>query len=276
MSPRPTQFADLKTRILSASVLGAVALLLLWLGGIWSAALIAALGAAMAWEWRSVTACRGGPPGLGGVIAAGSAAAAVLSVELIGLAVAPTVLAAGIAALAAADLISGRGQSAIWSFVGMVVIGGASIALLALRGFETHGFLTALWVILIVAATDTGGYFAGRLIGGPKLWPRVSPKKTWAGLGGGIALAALGGLLFSWATVGTYYHEVCTVSAAAALLSQGGDLAESAVKRHFGVKDAGSIIPGHGGALDRFDGLMAATIVAAAVTFWRGKTVFIW
>ncbi|MEL6220968.1 MAG: phosphatidate cytidylyltransferase, partial [Pseudomonadota bacterium] len=110
----------------------------------------------------------------------------------------------------------------------------------------------------------------------PKLWPSVSPKKTWAGLGGGIALAFASGGLFSWATTGTYYHEVCTVSAVAALLAQSGDLAQSAMKRRFGVKDAGSIIPGHGGALDRFDGLMAATLVAAAVTFWRGKTVFIW
>ena len=121
-----------------------------------------------------------------------------------------------------------------------------------------------------------GGYFAGRLIGGPKLWPRVSPNKTWAGIGGGVVLAAGLGGLFSWATTGTYLAQVCAVSVAAAVVSQGGDLAESALKRHFGVKDSGRLLPGHGGALDRLDGLVAAVLVVALVTWWRGTTVFIW
>ncbi|MEM6357157.1 MAG: phosphatidate cytidylyltransferase, partial [Pseudomonadota bacterium] len=111
---------------------------------------------------------------------------------------------------------------------------------------------------------------------GPKLWPAVSPKKTWSGLGGAVALAALTGLIFSWLTTGTFFEEVVTVSAAAALCAQAGDMAESAVKRRFGVKDSSGLLPGHGGALDRFDGLMAATLVVALVTLWRGQTVFVW
>ncbi len=170
--------------------------------------------------------------------------------------------------------------------VGGVYISAAVIAFVALRGIESCGgvpctsgpigLLSILWAALVVIAADVGGYFAGRIIGGPKLWPRVSPKKTWAGLGGGVALAFVVGGLFSWATTGTYFYEVCTVSMLAAILSQGGDLAESAVKRRFGVKDAGSILPGHGGLLDRLDGHMAAILVAAVVTFSRGQPVFIW
>jgi len=146
----------------------------------------------------------------------------------------------------------------------------------ALRAVEPFGFLSIVWAALVVVSADVGGYFAGRSIGGPKLWPRVSPKKTWAGLGGGVVLAFFVGGLFSWATTGTYFYQVCVVSMVAAVVAQGGDLAESALKRHFGVKDASSLIPGHGGALDRLDGHMAAILVATLVTFWRGAPVFVW
>ena len=142
--------------------------------------------------------------------------------------------------------------------------------------FGSLGKVPALWLFLVVVSADVGGYFAGRLIGGPKLWPRVSPKKTWAGAGGGIGLAVLLGGLFSWATSGTYFLQVCVVSAGAAVVSQVGDLAESALKRHFGVKDSGRLLPGHGGALDRFDGLIAAALVVALIVWWRGQTIFIW
>lgn len=152
----------------------------------------------------------------------------------------------------------------------------AGIAFVWLRDQEPYGFLSILWAVMVVTGTDVGGYFAGRIIGGPKLWPAVSPKKTWAGLGGGVALAFVIGGLFSWATTGTYFYQVCIVSMIAAVVSQGGDLAESALKRHFAVKDASSLIPGHGGVLDRLDGHMAAVLVAAAVTAWRDQAVFIW
>jgi phosphatidate cytidylyltransferase len=141
---------------------------------------------------------------------------------------------------------------------------------------RADGFAAALWLFLVVAAADVGGYFAGRLIGGPKLWPRVSPKKTWAGSLGGIALAVAMGAMFSAVVSGTDPGEVCMLSAAVALVSQAGDLAESALKRHFGVKDSGRLLPGHGGALDRFDGLVAAALAAALVAWWRGGTVLVW
>ncbi|MGF1500230.1 MAG: phosphatidate cytidylyltransferase [Paracoccaceae bacterium] len=269
-------FADLRQRALSGAILAALAFGLLWAGGPAAAALVGGLAAAMAWEWRSVTAERGASPGLSGISVAGGAGAAVAVAHFAGTAwgLATGAVAAG--AMAGVDLLRGRPETAPWSLIGVGLIALAGVAFLSLRALEPYGFLSTFWVILVVAASDTGGYFAGRLIGGRKLWPAVSPKKTWAGLAGGVALAFLLGGLFSWGTTGTYFHEVCTVSAAAALLAQGGDLAESAVKRRFGVKDAGGLIPGHGGVLDRCDGLIAATLVAAGATHWRGQAVFIW
>ncbi len=162
------------------------------------------------------------------------------------------------------------------TILGTFYIGTATIAFVLLRDVEPFGFLSILWAALVVVAADIGGYFAGRIIGGPKLWPAVSPKKTWAGLGGGVFLAFLVGGIFSWATTGTYFYQVCIVSMIAAVVSQAGDLAESALKRRFDVKDASGLIPGHGGVLDRLDGHMAAVLVAAAVTFARDKPVFVW
>lgn len=190
----------------------------------------------------------------------------------------PMALKAALIAVAAilwASLGGGERARVAVLLIGGVYIVAAVLAFVVLRGLP-FGFDTILWAALVVIAADVGGYFAGRMIGGPKLWPAVSPKKTWAGLGGGVALAAFVGGLFSWATTGTYFYEVCTVSMLAAVLAQGGDLAESAVKRTFGVKDSGVLIPGHGGVLDRLDGHMAALLVAAAVTFTRGQPVFVW
>ena len=180
------------------------------------------------------------------------------------------------AAGSAWDARRGRERAGLWALGGTLYIGAAGMAFVALRGFEPFGLVSIIWAALVVIAADVGGYFAGRTIGGPKLWPVVSPNKTWAGLVGGIVLAMLVGFVFSWATTGTYYTQVCSVSALAALLAQAGDLAESALKRRFGVKDAGTLLPGHGGLLDRLDGHMAAILVAAAVTFTREQAVFVW
>jgi len=270
------RFADLRQRTLSAAVLAAVALAALWLGGLAAAGLVALMAGAMAWEWRAMTLAPAKPSIADAALPVASLGAAVVLAHPLGLWPAAGLLGVGLALAMLADLLARRGARTLWLGAGLLYIGVGCLAFLSLRAFEPFGFLTALWVILTVVAADVGGYFGGRLIGGRKLWPAVSPKKTWAGLGGGVGLAFLLGGLFSWATTGTYFEEVCTVSAIAALLAQAGDLAESAAKRHFGVKDSGSLIPGHGGTLDRFDGLLAAALVAAAVTHWRGQTVFMW
>jgi len=272
------RFADLRQRIVSGVALGLAAFLLLWAGGFWAAALVGGLAGAMAWEWRTMvlagTASDAAPVAAFPPVL--SLAGAVAAAHFVSYELGFVWLMAGLGAGLGSDIAARRRAAGVWSLAGGAYIGIACLAFLMLREYQPFGFLAALWVILVVAASDIGGYFAGRLIGGARLWPAVSPKKTWSGLGGGVALAALVGAVFSALTTGTYFHEVSTVSAAAALLAQAGDLAESAAKRHFGVKDSSGLIPGHGGVLDRCDGLMAATLVAAAVTFARGQTVFVW
>ncbi len=274
--PPERRFADLKTRIITGLGVAAVGLTLVWLGGVWAMGLIALVCGAMIWEFRSITLHGGGACGFDVAFLLAGVAGGVVVAELWSWPVGLVWLAWSLVAGAGADLAAGRRRALGWGVAGGAYIGAAGIGFLYLRAMEPHGFITALWVFLVVAAADVGGYFAGRLIGGPKLWPKVSPKKTWAGMGGGVALAVGLGGMFSWATTGTYFLQVCAVSAGAAVLSQGGDLAESALKRHFGVKDSGRLLPGHGGALDRFDGLVAAVLVVALIAWWRGQTVFIW
>lgn len=270
------RFSDLRVRLISSVIVGGVGFFCIWIGGLWTALLAGLATAAMMIEWRSITLHRGGPCGFDvtALVVAVIAAIAVAAVH--DWPVALAVLGGLIGIAAALDVAARRSGAAWWGVLGAAYIGTAGVAFVSLRNYDPFGFLMILWVALTVVAADIGGYFAGRLIGGPKLWPAVSPKKTWAGLGGAVVLAMLVGWAFSGATTGTYYYEVCTVSALAALLAQAGDMGESALKRHFGVKDSGTLLPGHGGALDRLDGHMAATLVAAAVTFSRDQAVFIW
>jgi phosphatidate cytidylyltransferase len=145
--------------------------------------------------------------------------------------------------------------------LGVGYIGTAAIAILFLRE-QPNGFLLALWTLVVVWATDTGAYFAGRAIGGPKLAPVISPNKTWAGLiGGMIAAAIVGGLI---AGFGPLPATALWLGAPLAVAAQLGDLLESAMKRHAGVKDSGKLLPGHGGVLDRIDGLLPVAIIVAA------------
>ena len=274
MAAENGRLGDLRTRAVWGAGLGAAGAIPILIGGWLAGLLVAAAAGAMGWEWRRVTLGPKFQPILGWMMA-GAAAIGVLLAQTGALGVALLYLLGAAAALALLDRFERR--SPLWSPLGLLTFGLAAACFIALRESEPFGLETALWIAGVVVACDVGAYFAGRLVGGPKLWPRVSPSKTWSGLAGGMVLAALVGGLFSWATTGTYFQQVCTVSAIAAVVAQGGDLAESMFKRHFGVKDAGDLIPGHGGALDRLDGFCAATMVAAAVTYLRGGTpVFIW
>ncbi len=115
--------------------------------------------------------------------------------------------------------------------------------------------------------TDIAAYTSGRTIGGPKLWPSVSPNKTWSGLIGGVAAAALAGALFSWALGTGSPRWLAILGFVLGVVAQGGDLAESALKRHFGIKDSSDLIPGHGGVMDRMDGIVTASVAAAVIAF---------
>jgi phosphatidate cytidylyltransferase len=161
---------------------------------------------------------------------------------------------------------SGRG---LWNSAGLVYLGAAAATLIFLRRDAT-GTEVLLVMLLAVIATDIGAYFAGRTIGGPKIAPRISPSKTWAGLGGGAVGAALAIFLFAWAaadfagTAGEWLRIVprcLLVGAICAVVAQAGDFFESWMKRRAGQKDSGAILPGHGGLFDRVDGLMAVTFL---------------
>ncbi|MDH3667393.1 MAG: phosphatidate cytidylyltransferase [Paracoccaceae bacterium] len=271
------RFGDLKLRVLSgvaAAVLGGV---LLWLGGVWAMALIALVTGAMIWEFRAMTLTVDGVSGRTDVpILIGAVIGAVIVSHFYGIQVGARWLLWSLVIGAFADLLVKRRRAMSWGLVGGTLIGAAGIALLYLRGLDTLGFETALWVLLVVIGADIGGYFAGRIFGGPKLWPRVSPNKTWSGALGGIVLASLLGAAVSAGIEGSNLALVVAISALVAVIAQAGDLAESAVKRHFGVKDSGVLMPGHGGALDRFDGLITAALAVAAVVWFHGDTILLW
>jgi phosphatidate cytidylyltransferase len=156
-----------------------------------------------------------------------------------------------------------------WTATGFGYAAAAQMASVLVRLDQLWGFVALILIFLVVWVTDIGGYFAGRGIGGPKLWPRVSPNKTWAGAVGGFAaslVVAAGFAVFGLGRTG----PLLVLGAALSTVSQFGDLFESAVKRRFGVKDSSHIIPGHGGLLDRLDGFVAAVVLAAIFGFLRG------
>ena len=252
---------NLSTRIIAAAVLIPLALAIAYAGGWLWTALVTLTAIGLYVEWLMVV-------GLADrrVVAAGVVALALAGLCLaVGrIDVALVVLGVGLVAVA---LITPAQRN--WSAVGFLYAAVAEIASVLLRLDPVKGFAALVFVLVIVWVTDSGGYFAGRGIGGPKLWPKVSPKKTWAG--------AVGGLVASLAVAGAFAvldlgkaGPLLMISAVLSVVSQLGDLFESAVKRRFGVKDSSQIIPGHGGLLDRLDGFVAVVAVAALFGFLRG------
>jgi phosphatidate cytidylyltransferase len=197
-----------------------------------------------------------------------------------------TVLAAGLGAWSWALGLSGataivlvfcglKDRSFAWLGAGILYIAIPCLALIWLRERPGEGLATLLWLLALVWAVDTGAYFAGRTVGGPKLAPRISPSKTWSGLLGGVLAALAVGLVAARLTGGSALG-IAAISAGLAFVEQAGDLMESAIKRRFHVKDAGNLIPGHGGLLDRVDGLMAVLAAVAAITLAAGRSPLFW
>lgn len=255
----------LTARILSALVMVPVALSAAWYGAPALAALVALAGAGMGWEWVRLARISS-PVAAFFVVAAAPLAAIVVTA---GDGLAACAIAGGFAALAA--LAQPRLRGATWSFAGTLWIALPAVALLWLeRG--PQGRWVVLWLFAVVWASDIGAYAFGRLVGGPKLAPRLSPNKTWAGAVGGLASAVGAGLALA-AAAGAASPRIAATGAVVAIAAQLGDLAESSVKRHFHVKDSGVLIPGHGGLLDRIDSLLAATLALAAVVAASGAGV---
>ncbi len=248
---------DLGLRVASGAALAAIALAALWSGSLAFALLVAAVGVVVAWEWGRIV--RGAGVDAIMVIQGAAVIAAVLLAwrGLPGLGLITVLVAAIISALLA---FGERGHMAA---IGALYAGLPALVLVWLRGADTWGMVAALFLMLAVWATDTGAYFAGRLIGGPKLMPRVSPNKTWSGLLGGLAAAGLVGVIFALVNRDLHVGWMTVAGATLGIVSQAGDLLESALKREYGVKDASGLIPGHGGFMDRIDGLAAAALAVA-------------
>ena len=168
-------------------------------------------------------------------------------------------------------LATGR-CAAVYMAFGTVLIGLFALSLLWIRDFPGSGREITIWLVLAVCLTDIGGYLFGRALGGAKLAPRISPNKTWAGLGGGVLLATIWSCFWLTSIMTDNLAVVIAAGAAVAVISQMGDLTVSAVKRRFGVKDASGLIPGHGGVLDRLDGslLTAPSISLVLMLSSRG------
>lgn len=248
--PKPVRFGDLGLRVVSGLILAAIAATDIWMGGIWSAGLLAALLVVMLWELDRMVQ-RGLPPRPASFPAiAVPGALAVFATYLAGFWLGAAVIGAG---CVLAWFLCGRRRG--WLIGGLLYIGLAICAMVPIRHLEPNGLFFVIWLIVVVVTTDVGAYFVGRLVGGPRLWPAVSPGKTRSGALGGLALATLVGVPIGiW--VGQDAFTAAFLSIGVSIASQCGDLLESAVKRRFGVKDASHIIPGHGGVMDRLDGVI--------------------
>ena len=259
--------------MLSALVLAPIAVAAAWFGSPWLPIVTAAAAAGMAWEWARL--CRGGRLGIAGYELVATVVLAVVAAVIAGTAAAIAVTTAG-AAVVLWVASRERDREPQWLALGALWIGLPCVLLLWLGSAAEAGRHTLLWIFAVVWATDIGAYAVGRQLGGPRLAPRWSPRKTWAGLIGGAGCAALAG----WATArllgASSVLPLVLVSAGLAIVGQFGDLAESVAKRRFGVKDSSGLIPGHGGLLDRLDGLLAVIPAVALLTLIGGGSVLAW
>jgi phosphatidate cytidylyltransferase len=268
----------LRQRIVSALALGPIPLAAIWFGWPWLPLVTAAAAAVMAWEWGRL--CRRDRSGVAAVFPA--------RVVLVGVVVAPVATAAfaaaGLAVCAAvfgAGIVYWTASGAAdieprWAALGALWVALPCIAFLWLASEAAGGRATLLWLLAAVWATDIGAYAFGRTFGGPRLAPRWSPHKTWAGLAGGVSCAAFAGAATARILGLPSVLPLMLISAGLAVVEQFGDLAESLAKRKFGVKDSSSLIPGHGGLLDRLDGLLAVLPTVALVTLIGGQKVLTW
>lgn len=249
----PNRWSDLRPRILSAIamvVLGAAAI---WQGGMIFAELAIICCGLMMWELARMT--RG--PGFDASILLGILAAIVLTMNVVSNSswVLPLILLPIVV-----GLVAPRRDAFVFVGYALVILA-TGWALVLLR--HSLGVGPLLWLLAVVVASDVMGYFAGRILGGPKFWPKVSPKKTWSGtIAGWFGAAGVGAAFWHW---GQGPQALIWVSPLIAFAGQLGDIAESAIKRRAGVKDSSSLIPGHGGLMDRFDALAFAAILAVIV-----------
>jgi phosphatidate cytidylyltransferase len=245
--------SNLQLRVISAVVMAIVALGLTWLGGLPFRLLSAAIAGAVLYEWCAMA--RTGHAARQWLTAA--FLAVVLAALVLGYSAPVILLVLGLALVVsiAVEFIGGQGA---WSSTGLAYAGLSAIALALLRDSDRSGLMAILFLFAVVWATDILAYFVGRAIGGPKLAPSISPGKTWSGAIGGTVGGVVAGIAVVAVSGGIALPQAVAIALVLSVVSQIGDLFESWVKRRHGVKDSGNLIPGHGGVMDRVDGLVAA------------------
>lgn len=269
---KPPSSSQLKTRLISAFVLAPVALGAVIFGTPWFDLLVALAVCIMAYEWRRMIAGNFDVQGWVFSLAVSASAFSVMAGQTIW----GIVLLSATAAILTLVCLRMSVQSAGWMAVGIFTVGLTGIALTWLRHLPETGLLAVLWLLVTIWTTDSAAYFAGRAIGGPKLAPSISPNKTWAGLIGGMSASAVCGAAFGYWTGLFDITTGALAGAVLAILGQAGDLGISIVKRKHSVKDTGNLIPGHGGVLDRVDGLIGTAPLLALVVWLTSGERFGW
>ncbi|MDE0810729.1 MAG: phosphatidate cytidylyltransferase [Alphaproteobacteria bacterium] len=264
---------NLALRILSTAVILPPAALFIMLGDLYFAGFVALIGGCMAWEWSRIV--HDDDNIFLAIIAAAGCGIVVGTSALIE----PRVVGYCLVGLLILVLLAASIAQAprrTWIVLGCVIACAPCLATLWLRENDPLGLPLLVWLITSVAATDIGAYITGKSIGGARLAPRISPKKTWSGLVGGMV--ASGGIgFFCGSLIDPADPKVLAVAGAMiAVIAQIGDLLESGFKRRFSVKDSGTLIPGHGGVLDRLDGHMTVITVVAIIAMVSGQSPLLW
>jgi phosphatidate cytidylyltransferase len=255
---------ELALRVCSALVLVPLALGAAYLGG-WPFAVLWGLAAMVVlWEWNSLVA---GSDQRIVLTTGGASLALAIALVLTGHLLAAVIVLA-ISTLGVASLAPAKRRT--WIAAGVPYAGALGVAPIVLRSDNGEGFLAIIFLFAVVWTTDIAAYFAGRAIGGRKLMPRVSPNKTWSGAIGGTLAAVVVALALAKVTALTGLFAIAMLAVILSICAQGGDLFESFLKRRFGAKDSGHLIPGHGGLMDRLDGFVTASVVAALIGLLRG------
>ena len=254
---------ELALRIFSALLLIPLALATAYAGGwpfalFWGAAAIGVL-----WEWIALMS---GTDRTSLLFAGTAALALALVLAVTGFDVAAVIILA-MGALAAAALAPGERR---WTASGIPYAGCLAVAPIVLRSDAEYGFLAIIFLFAVVWSTDIAAYFVGRAVGGPKLVAEVSPNKTWSGAIAGLLAAVVAAIVVAKFAALAQWFAIAMLAVVLSVFAQAGDVFESFLKRRFGAKDSSRLIPGHGGLMDRLDGFVAASVVAAVVGLSRG------